>query len=140
MIHYVSMERVPGVPTTLCRTSDKTKVPEFDTFTSKEGDGDARFGSACTQALLRRRHEEREREQKRGHRKNGRNLYTEPPFAVLQRAYSSQETVQWRLWYLRTLTARRRSSEIRPLQPALRIALSTASSWSQPCSGATSGR
>ena len=64
----------------------------------------------------------------------------EPPFAVLQRAYSSQVAAQMLLWYLRTLTARRRSSEMRPFQPALRMALSMASILSQPCSSATSGR
>lgn len=34
----------------------------------------------------------------------------------------------------------RKSSVITPLHPALRIALSTASSLSQPCSGITSGK
>ncbi len=66
--------------------------------------------------------------------------YMEAPFAVLQREYSSQVTAQMLLWYLRTLTARLRSSEMRPLQPALRMALSMASILSQPCSSATSGR
>lgn len=54
--------------------------------------------------------------------------------------YSSHPTTHILDWYRRSLTLRRRSSVIAPLHPAFWIALSTASSLSQPCSGMTSGR
>lgn len=57
---------------------------------ANEGDDDAR--NVLTQALLSG--ESREERVRHGGGVERHELYTEPPFAVLQRAYSSQVTVQ----------------------------------------------
>jgi hypothetical protein len=63
-----------------------------------------------------------------------------PPLSIRHWTYSSQETEHLELWYRRSFTLRRRSSVIVPFQPALRMALSTVSILSHPCSGAICGR
>ena len=59
-----------------------------------------------------------------------------PPFSVRHWTYSSQPTVHFLLWYLRSFTLRRMSSVMRPSQPALWIALSMVSILFHPCYGA----
>ena len=67
-------------------------------------------------------------------------LYIIPPFAFLHSAKSCQVTAHALLWYLLSLTLLLISSVIRPDQPALWIALSTASILSHPWAGMTSGK
>ena len=59
-------------------------------------------------------------------------LYIFPSFAFLHSTNSCQVTVQALLWYLLSLTLLLISSVIRPDQPALWIALLTASILSHP--------
>ena len=59
-------------------------------------------------------------------------IYMFPPLAFLHSTNSCQVTAQALLWYLLSLTLLLISSVIRPDQPALWIALSTASILSHP--------
>lgn len=72
--------------------------------------------------------------------KRVRGFHILPPLSFRHWTYSSQLAVQILLWYLRNLMLRRTSSVICPVQPDLRIAWSTVSILSHPCSGAICGR